>query len=114
MLFRSSAEPDDVTDILIDLAQRETKSFSMHFARALVSEIKTSARLNERPLKSAGFRVLAAPDVPSVLFELGFVTNPQDLKLITSDAWRARVADSMVQAVQTFFTTRLAGSAPPN
>ena len=109
-----SAEPDDVTDILIDLAQRETKSFSMHFARALVSEIKTSARLNERPLKSAGFRVLAAPDVPSVLFELGFVTNPQDLKLITSDAWRARVADSMVQAVQTFFTTRLAGSAPPN
>ena len=109
-----SAEPDDVTDILIDLAQRETKSFSMHFARTLVSEIKTSARLNERPLKSAGFRVLTAPDVPSVLIELGFVTNPQDLKLITSDAWRARVADSMVQAVQTFFTTRVAGSAPPN
>jgi N-acetylmuramoyl-L-alanine amidase len=49
-----------------------------------------------------------------VLIELGFVTNPQDLKLITSDAWRARVADSMVQAVQTFFTTRVAGSAPPN
>jgi N-acetylmuramoyl-L-alanine amidase len=109
-----SAEPDDVTDILIDLAQRETKSFSMHFARALVSEIKTSARLNERPLKSAGFRVLTAPDVPSVLVELGFVTNPQDLKLITSDAWRARVADSMVQAVQTFFTTRVAAGAPPN
>jgi N-acetylmuramoyl-L-alanine amidase len=107
-----SAEPDDVTDILIDLAQRETKAFSAHFARALVSEFKTSARLNERPLKAAGFRVLTAPDVPSVLIELGFVTNPQDLKLLTSDAWRARVADSMVQAIAAFFATRVAGSGP--
>ena len=107
-----SAEPDDVTDILIDLAQRETKSFSMQFARGLVSEFKTSGRLNERPLKSAGFRVLTAPDVPSVLIELGFVTNPQDLKLLTSEAWRARVADSMVQAVATFFATRVAGTGP--
>jgi N-acetylmuramoyl-L-alanine amidase len=107
-----SAEPDDVTDILIDLAQRETKAFSMQFARALVSEFRASARLNERPLKSAGFRVLTAPDVPSVLIELGFVTNPQDLKLLTSDAWRTRVAASMVQAIQTFFATRVAGTGP--
>jgi N-acetylmuramoyl-L-alanine amidase len=104
-------EPGDVADILIDLAQRETKAFSMHFARALVSEFKLSARLHKRPLKSAGFRVLKAPDVPSVLIELGYVTNPQDLKLLTSEAWRARAADSMVQAVQTFFTTRLAGAS---
>lgn len=106
-----TAEPDDVTDILIDLAQRETKAFSMHFARGLASEFKTSARLHKRPLKSAGFRVLTAPDVPSVLIELGYVTNPQDLKLLTSDAWRARVADSMVQAIQTFFSTRIAGTS---
>ena len=105
-----TAEPNDVADILIDLAQRETKGFSLHFARTLVGELKTSARLHKRPLKSAGFRVLRAPDVPSVLIELGFVTNPQDLKLLTSDAWRARLADSMVQAVQTFFATRIAGA----
>ena len=55
---------------------------------------------------------LRAPDVPSVLIELGFVTNPQDLKLLTSDAWRARVADSMVQAIATFFATRVAGTGP--
>ena len=84
----------------------------MQFARTLVSEFRTSARLNERPLKSAGFRVLTAPDVPSVLVELGFVTNPQDIKLLTSDAWRARVADSMVQAIHAFFATRIAGSTP--
>jgi len=104
-------EPGDVADILIDLAQRETKAFSMHFARALVSEFKIAARLHKHPLKSAGFRVLKAPDVPSVLIELGYVTNPQDLKLLTSDAWRARAADSVIQAVQTFFTTRVAGAS---
>jgi N-acetylmuramoyl-L-alanine amidase len=103
-------EPGDVADILIDLAQRETKAYSMHFARALVGELKLSARLHEHPLKSAGFRVLKAPDVPSVLIELGYVTNPQDLKLLTSEAWRAKVADSMVQAIQTFFATRVAGT----
>jgi N-acetylmuramoyl-L-alanine amidase len=104
-------EPGDVADILIDLAQRETKAFSMHFARTLAGELKTSARLHKNPLKSAGFRVLKAPDVPSVLVELGYVTNPQDLKLLTSDAWRARATDSMVQAVATFFATRVAGAA---
>ena len=104
-----TTEPNDVADILIDLAQRETKSFSMHFARTLASEFKMVARMHRHPLKSAGFRVLKAPDVPSVLIELGYVTNRDDLKLLTSEAWRARATDSMVQAVHTFFTTRFAG-----
>ncbi len=68
-------------------------------------------------MKSAGFRVLKAPDVPSVLIELGYVTSRDDLKLLMSNAWRAKATDSMVQAVQTFFTTRLAGAAtagPPD
>jgi N-acetylmuramoyl-L-alanine amidase len=107
-----SAEPNEVADILIDLAQRETKHFSTHFAKTLVGELKTSARLHKHPLKSAGFRVLKAPDVPSVLLELGYVTSRQDLKLLTSESWRARAADSIVQAVQTFFGTRVAGSGP--
>jgi len=107
-----SAEPEEVADILVDLTQRETKNFSAHFARAVVGELKGTARLNKNPLKSAGFRVLKAPDVPSVLIELGYVTNKEDLKLITSDAWRARNADAIAQAINTFFSTRLAGSAP--
>jgi N-acetylmuramoyl-L-alanine amidase len=104
-----SAEPNDVADILIDLAQRETKQFSVNFATSLIGELKTSARLHKHPLKSAGFRVLKAPDVPSVLVELGYVTNRQDLKLLTSEAWRGRATDSIVQAVNTFFARRLAG-----
>jgi N-acetylmuramoyl-L-alanine amidase len=104
-----SGEPNDVADILIDLARRETKQFSVNFATALIGELKTSARLHKHPMKAAGFRVLKAPDVPSVLVELGYVTNPQDLKLLTSEAWRGRATDSIVQAVNTFFARRLAG-----
>ena len=85
-----SSEPEEVADILIDLTQRETKNFSAHFARAVVGELKTAAKLHKHPLKSAGFKVLKAPDVPSVLIELGYVSNKQDLKLMTSEAWRAR------------------------
>jgi N-acetylmuramoyl-L-alanine amidase len=103
-----SAEPNDVADILIDLAQRETKSFSTNFAHKLVSELKSSARLHKHPLKSAGFKVLKAPDVPSVLVELGYVSNPQDLKLMTSDSWRRKVVDSIAQAITNFFAPRLA------
>jgi N-acetylmuramoyl-L-alanine amidase len=105
-----SHEPGDVADILIDLAQRETRTFSMHFAKALVGELKNVARMHRNPLKSAGFKVLKAPDVPSVLVELGYVSNREDLKQLTSGAWRTRTARSIVQAVDTFFSTRLAGT----
>jgi N-acetylmuramoyl-L-alanine amidase len=103
-----SSEPADVANILIDLARRETKTFSVQFARTLISEMKTAAKLHQNPMKSAGFRVLKAPDVPSVLVELGFVTNKDDVKALTSEAWRGRAADAVVQAVDAFFTTRLA------
>jgi N-acetylmuramoyl-L-alanine amidase len=106
-----SAEPEEVADILIDLTQRETKNFSAHFARAVVGELKNAAKLHKHPLKSAGFKVLKAPDVPSVLIELGYVSNKQDLKLMTSDTWRARTSDALAQAVNTYFSTRLAGSS---
>jgi N-acetylmuramoyl-L-alanine amidase len=107
-----SAEPNDIADILIDLAQRETKLFSLQFARTLVSDLKRAARLHKHPMKSAGFRVLTAPDVPSVLVELGYVSDRADLKQLTSETWRAHAGDSVVQAVDTFFTTRLAGNNP--
>ena len=107
-----SSEPEEVAGILVDLAQRETKNFSHHFARTVVGELKTAAKLHRNPLKSAGFKVLKAPDVPSVLIELGYVSNKQDLKLMTSDAWRARTSEAVAQAVNTFFSTRLAGSGP--
>jgi N-acetylmuramoyl-L-alanine amidase len=104
-----SAEPSDVAGILIDLAKRETKTFSLQFARTMVGELKHTARLHQNPLKSARFVVLKAPDVPSVLLELGYVSNKSDLKSLISAEWRGRTGDAVVQAINTFFTTRLAG-----
>src|SRR5208282_3036903 len=104
------AEPDDVADILIDLAQRETKSYSMQFAHRLVGELRAVTRVHKTPLKSAGLRVLRAPDVPSVLVELGYVSNRQDLQLLLSDSWRNRTADSIAQAIETYFATHMAGA----
>ena len=104
-----SAEPD-IADILLDLAQRDTRLFSGRFARDVVSELRTAVRLHKNPLKSAGFRVLKAPDVPSVLIELGYVSNPGDLKQLISETWRARAADAIARAVDSYFTARLAGA----
>ena len=105
-----SSEPRDVVGILVDLARRETKAFSQQFARSLVGQLKKTARLHQSPMRSAGFVVLKAHDVPSVLVELGYVSNKEDLKQLMSGAWRTRTARSIVQAVDTFFSTRLAGT----
>jgi N-acetylmuramoyl-L-alanine amidase len=101
-------EPTEVADILIDLAQRETKTFSNRFARLLMGEMKTTVRMHKHPLKSAGFRVLKAPDVPSVLVELGYVSNKGDLQLLVSENWRNKTVGSMTQAIDAFFAKRLA------
>jgi len=106
-----SHEPGDVADILIDLAQRETKAFSLHFARTLVADMKKVARMHKNPMKSAGFKVLKAPDVPAVLIELGYVSNKDDLKQLTSSGWQAKTANAIGLAIDDFFSTRIAGAA---
>jgi N-acetylmuramoyl-L-alanine amidase len=105
-----TAEPNDVANILVDLAQRETKTFSAQFARTVVDELKSAARMHKHPLKSAGFKVLTAPDVPSVLIELGYMSTKDDLKQLNSPVWRARTAQAVVKAVETYFTPRVAGA----
>jgi N-acetylmuramoyl-L-alanine amidase len=107
-------EPTDVADILIDLAQRETRTFSNRFARLLMGEMKTTTRMHKHPLKSAGFRVLKAPDVPSVLIELGYVSNKDDLEHLVSENWRSRTVGSVAQAIDAFFAKRLATAGSAN
>jgi N-acetylmuramoyl-L-alanine amidase len=104
-------EPSDVADILIDLARRETKMFSHQFAKLLLGEMKGGhVRLHPSPLKSAGFRVLKAPDVPSVLVELGYVSNKDDLHHLVSDDWRSKTVRVVGQAVDAFFAKRVVSS----
>jgi N-acetylmuramoyl-L-alanine amidase len=70
-------------------------------------------RLNKNPVRSAGFRVLRAPDVPSVLLELGYLSSAEDVKLMTSEAWRDRATASVAQAIDGFFKMRVAGTPVP-
>jgi N-acetylmuramoyl-L-alanine amidase len=109
-----TSEPTEVADILIDLAQRETRTFSNRFARLLMGEMKTVTRMHKNPLKSAGFRVLKAPDVPSVLVELGYVSNKDDMEHLASENWRTRTAGSVAHAIDMFFAKRLATAGNGN
>jgi len=72
--------------------------------------MKSATPMHKHPFKSAGFRVLTAPDVPSVLIELGYVSSPDDMKNLTSATWRGQVSEKMVDAINAFFRTRTAGS----
>ncbi|MGI9357036.1 MAG: N-acetylmuramoyl-L-alanine amidase [Rhizobiaceae bacterium] len=97
-----------VNDILIDLTRRETKSFSKRFAQSLVGSMRKGVRLIRNPLRSADFFVLKAPEVPSVLLELGYLSNGRDEKLLASKKWQHMVAGRMRLAVDKFFAPRLA------
>ncbi len=96
-------QPPEVANILIDLAQRETKNLSVKFANLVVDNARGKTQLLERTHRFAGFRVLKAPDVPSVLIELGFLTNRSDEKQLSSSAWRRKVAGALVNSVDGFF-----------
>ena len=102
-------QPPEVANILIDLAQRETKNLSVKFANLVVDNARGKTRLLDRTHRFAGFRVLKAPDVPSVLIELGFLTNRSDEKQLLSTAWQRKVAGALVNSVNGFFNaSRLA------
>ncbi|CAN0588283.1 unnamed protein product, partial [Laminaria digitata] len=95
---------DDVQNILIDFAQAKTNELSVKFARGnLVGEIGQRARLLGRPWRSAGFAVLKAPDVPSVLLELGYISNPAEERLLMSKAHREKMSAAIVRAVGAYF-----------
>jgi N-acetylmuramoyl-L-alanine amidase len=93
----------DVADILFDLKRRETRTYAHIFSRGLVDNLRNSAKLNHNPERSAGFVVLKAPEFPSVLVELGYLSNPQDVQSLASPEWRAKAAAAMVKTIDAFF-----------
>ena len=101
-------ESPEVTGILIDLAQRETKNYSSRFAKTVVDHASQKTATLDPAHRFAGFVVLKAPDVPSVLIELGFLTNPDDEKQLTSPTWRATMAKTLSRSVDRYFGDRLA------
>ncbi|MYZ47185.1 N-acetylmuramoyl-L-alanine amidase [Propylenella binzhouense] len=101
-------QPDEVATILFDLARRETKNVSVRFARVLVDDLRSDVPLNKSPWRRAAFRVLRAPDVPSVLLELGYLSNQDDEALLTSPEWREKTAERVARAIERFMTGSIA------
>lgn len=106
--FSLDSGPPEVADILLDLTRRETQAFSITLADKVVKSFDGQIGLINNPHRHAGFQVLRAPDIPSVLLELGFLSNPEDEKLLLDDSWRARVAGLITEAVARYRTQTLA------
>ena len=101
-----------VADILFDLEKRETRAYAHLFSRGIVAELQGKTQLNNNPERSAGFVVLKAPDFPSVLVELGYLSNAKDVLAMKSPEWRTRTAGAMAEAVERFFPPSRASAAP--
>lgn len=99
----------NVNAILIDLAQRRSQEGSDEFARLMVREGQGTLKFHPQPLRSAALVVLKSPDVPSALFEAGFVSNPEDVGRLTSAEGKARFAEAMARAIRIYFA-RQAGA----
>jgi len=100
-------EPKEVVDILLDLTRRETDILSTVFADNLVEHLsRAGIRLINPSHRHAGFMVLRAPEIPSVLVELGYLSNIQDEELIADPAWRTHTATTMAQAIKEYALVR--------
>lgn len=99
---------DQVKDILYDLLRRETLNFSADFSNLLVARLSKSIAMSKDPQKSAAFKVLKQPHAPSVLIELGYMSNSRDQATMTTKAWQNKVAEAIGAAVDSYFNKRTA------
>jgi N-acetylmuramoyl-L-alanine amidase len=94
-----------VSEILIDLARRQTNNLSIRLARDVVSELGHEVRLLTNSHRSAGFVVLKAPDIPSALVEMGCLSNRVEEQLLQRPAYQRKVASSLVRSITDYFDT---------
>ena len=108
---QGSTDSGAVTDILAELAERDierTHERSNIFAKAVIAEMSESTDMRHEPDQQAAFKVLKTAQFPSVLIELGYVSNRQDADNLQSDEWRDKVGDSIMSAVENYFSNQVA------
>ncbi len=97
-------ETPEVAGILIDLAQRETMNRSAHFASLMVGEVQKAVRILKNTHRFAGFAVLKAPDIPSVLLEMGYLSNKTEEKLLRERSYRRKLANAVLTSIDDYFS----------
>ncbi len=99
-----SHEDKDVANILIDLAMRDTMNQSKFFANTVVTQMRAQRiRILEKPHRYAGFAVLKAPDIPSVLIEMGFMSNKKEARLLATKAHQRKMASALTKSIDIYF-----------
>jgi len=93
----------EVSDILLDLARRQTNNLSIGLAQELVSKLGSEVRMLDHSHRSAGFAVLKAPDIPSALVELGCLSNRDEDRMLRTPAYRKKLATGIVQSVEAYY-----------
>ncbi len=93
-----------VMDILVDLMRREMRKSSFLAAQSIIHQLEPSVTLRKFPVRQADFFVLQAPDVPSVLVELGFLSNASDIANLQKSDWRDRTVDALARGIAEYFT----------
>lgn len=100
---RIEGQSEDVSAILVDLSQRRVQQTSAQFAGLIVREGEGTLSFHPQARRSAALAVLRAPDVPAVLYEAGFITDPEEAERLASDEGRARFAQVMARAIRIYF-----------
>ena len=98
-----SSETSEVTNILIDLTKRDTLNQSSHLVNFLIKEFKNDMNLLQRTHRFAGFAVLKSLDIPSVLIEMGYLSNKEDSKLLVNKNYQKKISRKIVSAVKNYF-----------
>jgi N-acetylmuramoyl-L-alanine amidase len=101
--IRLSRQRRDIAPILLDMARRQTNNGSLALAHTIVAELGRAVPLLEKPHRSAGFAVLTAADMPSVLVELGCLSNPAEERLLPQRAYQQRLARGLLRAIEDYF-----------
>lgn len=108
-----SGASKDVTDILIELAQRNSMTRSSNFAQNLIGGMRSSnVGMITQPHRTAGFAVLKAPDMPSALIEIGFLSHPQEEQALQTGAMRERIAGAIVKGIDSYFARTTTADNP--
>jgi N-acetylmuramoyl-L-alanine amidase len=101
--FASPRLTPQVANALVDLLRRQMRKQSYMAAKAIVAALQPSVEVRPFPIRQADFFVLQAPDVPSMLIELGFMSNSKDMHNLTDPSWEDKVAAAMTQGISSYF-----------
>ena len=105
---------DMLAHVLLDLSQTATKKYSIDLAELVLNNLKDITALHKKYVEQAGFLVLKSPDIPSILVETGFISNPQGEKKLSSTYFQKTIAKNLAQSIYKYFTKYEKNNLPNN